>query len=160
MRWYRQVLDGLDNDNLTPLADAVLWFENELLTAREEVKLRGRVQQQSQELPGLLESRFAQYQEVEAIKKLLGIRFDRVKHQAFKKYFEGYQRQLSSRDAEKYADADPDVQDLAVLINQFELLASYYQGIIKAFDVKHWQINGLIKLKTAGMEDYDLNFGN
>jgi hypothetical protein len=159
MRWYRTVLDALDNDDLAPLADAIMWYEGELIRAREEVKLRGRVQQQSQELPGLVEFRFAQYQEVEAIKKLLGIRMDKVKNVAFKKYFEGYQRQLSSRDADKYADAEVEVQDMAILINQFELLASYYQGIIKAFDIKHWQINGLIKLKTAGMEDYDLNFG-
>jgi hypothetical protein len=159
MRWYRPIADSLDQDDLSPLADAALWFENELVYARSEVKLQGRVQQQSQELPGIVEQRFAQFQEVLAIKKLLEIRFTKVKNKAFRKYFESYARQLSSRDAEKYADAEDEVQELAILINHFDLLANYYQGVIKGLDTKHWQINGLIKLKTAGMEDYDLNIG-
>jgi hypothetical protein len=140
-----------------PLVDAVAWFEQELVKAKLEVKLRGSVEKASAMLPGVTEERFSQLQEVEAILRYLEIRMTKVKGTAFKKYLEGYNRTLTSRDAEKYADADDSVIEVAMLINQVALLRNSYQSIMKGLDVKHWQINNLVKLKTAGLEDYEVH---
>ena len=71
----------------------------------------------------------------------------------FRKFFETYNRQLTSRDAEKYVDGEDSVIDLTHLVNQFALLRNRYLGILKGLDVKQWQIGHITKLRTAGMED-------
>lgn len=157
-RWYSRIT--ADPTDLMPLVDAVAWFEQELVKAKLEVKLRGSVEKASAMLPGVTEERFSQLQEVEAILRYLEIRMTKVKGTAFKKYLEGYNRTLTSRDAEKYADADDSVIEVAMLINQVALIRNSYQSIMKGLDVKHWQINNLVKLKTAGLEDYEVNINN
>ena len=39
------------------------------------------------------------------------------------------------------------------IINEFALLRNHWLGIIKAIDIKQWQLSNIIKLRTAGMED-------
>ena len=153
-KWYNRIT--AKPDDFTPLVDAIDFFENELTTARLEVILKGSVEKASSRLPGQVEQRYSQLQEVEAILKYLEIKMQKVKGVAFKKYLEGYQRALSSRDAEKYSDADDTVIEIALLINQIALVRNQYLSVMKGLDVKHWQINNLTKLKAAGMEDYEV----
>ena len=122
-----------------------------------ETKLKGSLEKASSRLPGITAHRFGQLQEVEAILKYLQIRFDQVKGAAFKKYFESYARTLSSRDAEKYADADDKVIEIALLINQIALVRNQYLAIMKGLDSKNWQISNLTRLKAAGFEDYEVS---
>lgn len=142
--------------DLTPIIEAVVYFENEINDAKKEVKIYGSIEKASSDLPGIVEHRFGQYQEVEAILKFLEIKHTKIKGEAFKKYLEGYNKALSSRDAEKYADADDSVIDIMMLINHMALIRNEYMGIIKGLDVKQWQLTNLIKLKVAGMEDYEI----
>jgi hypothetical protein len=153
-RWYGKI--SANPDDLTVLVDAVLYFENELEHAKHEVKLKGSVEKASSQLPGIVEHRFNQYQEVEAILKLMEIKHTQAKGKAFKHYLETYARALTSRDAERYADADKDVIEAALLINQVALIRNTYMGIMKGLEYKHWQINNIVKLKVAGLEDYDV----
>ena len=69
---------------------------------------------------------------------------------------ESYNRQLTSRDADKYVDGDDDVINLTQLANQFSLLRNKYLGIMKGLDTKQWQIGHIVKLRTAGMEDISI----
>ena len=69
---------------------------------------------------------------------------------------ESYNRQLTSRDADKYVDGDDDVVNLTQIANQFSLLRNKYLGIMKGLDTKQWQIGHIVKLRTAGMEDISL----
>lgn len=154
-KWYGKIT--ANPDDLSPLVDAILYFEGQADEARKEIKLSGPVTKASAELPGVFEHRFRQYQEIEAILRYLEIRHSKAKAKAFKSYLEGYNRSLSSRDAEKYAEADDDVVELALLINQVALVRNEYQGIIKGFDIKQWQIGNLVKLKVAGFEDFEID---
>jgi len=71
----------------------------------------------------------------------------------FRKYLETYNRQLSSRDAEKFVDSDDSVINLTHLCNQYALIRNKYLGIMKGLDTKQWQIGHITRLRTAGMED-------
>lgn len=153
--WYSKVTAN-END-FTPLVDAILHFENEFEQAKLEVKLKGSVENASSRLPGIMAHRFGQLQEIEAILRYLQIRMDKVKGAAFKKFLEGYARTLSSRDAERYAEADDKVIELALLINQTALIRNSFLAIMKGLDAKSFQIHNLVKLKTAGMEDFEVN---
>ena len=74
----------------------------------------------------------------------------------FRKFRESYNRSLSSRDAEKFVDGEEDVISLQYLINDFSLVRNRFIGIIKALEAKQFQINNIVKLRAAGLEDISL----
>jgi hypothetical protein len=153
--WYGRVT--ADENNYMPLVDAIAHFEREFEEAKLEVRLKGSVETASARLPGIMAHRFGQLQEIEAIHQYLLIRLTKAKGLAFKKFLEGYHRTMSSRDAEKYADADDKVIELSLLINQTALIRNQYLAIMKGLDTKSYQINNITRLKVAGMEDYDVD---
>ena len=128
-------------------------FESELQDARQEVKLKGNVERAAAEMPGIVEHRFNQLQEIEAILNYLNIELRRLRSSFFKKYLENYQRSLSSRDVDRYVDGEADVVDYEKIINEFALLRNKWLGVLKALDQKQWQITNVVKLRVAGMED-------
>jgi hypothetical protein len=151
MSWYSKV-----SKDITNLPGCLDYFYNELDDARKEVKVFGNVEKMSAALPGIVEQRFNQLQEIEAVLEYLNIELRRVKSKAFKKYLENYQRALSSRDCEKYVDGEADVVDMEKIINEFAMLRNQWLGIIKALDIKQWQLSNIIKLRAAGLEDITL----
>ena len=146
--WYSEV-----SRNIGKIPDAVAYFETELEDAKREVKLTGNVERASSAMPGLVEHRFNQLQEIEAILNYLNIELRRLRSSYFKKYLENYQRALSSRDVEKYVDGEADVVDYEKIINEFALVRNKWLGVLKALDQKQWQITNVVKLRVAGMED-------
>ncbi len=146
--WYNKVVGDLSN-----IVDTITYFEKELNDARYECRIKGSLEKSSSALPGITEYRFNQLQEIEAILEHLNIELRKVRSITFRKYLESYNRQLSSRDAEKFVDSEQDVIDLTHLTNQFSLLRNQYLGIMKGLDQKSWQIGHITRLRTAGMED-------
>lgn len=151
MGWYSEV-----SRNIGKIPDAINYFETELQSAKTEVKLVGNVEKQAAEMTGIVEHRFNQLQEIEAILNYLNIELRRLRSSYFKKYLENYQRALSSRDVEKYVDGEADVVDYEKIINEFALLRNKWLGVLKALDQKQWQITNVVKLRVAGMEDATL----
>lgn len=146
--WYARV-----TKDLAYLPACIDYFEKELSAAKEDVKITGLLERQSSRLPGVVEQRFGQLQEIEAILEYLNIQLRKIRSKTFRKYLETYQRQLSSRDVDKYVDGDDEVVDMERLINEFALIRNQWLGISKGLDVKGYQINNIIKLRTAGFED-------
>jgi hypothetical protein len=148
MSWYSKVSQDISN---LPLC--LDYFYKELDSAKAEVKIHGNVEKSSANLPGIVEHRFNQLQEIEAILEFLNIELRQIKSKLFKKYLENYQRALSSRDCEKYVEGEPDVVDMEKIINEFAMLRNKWLGITKGLDIKQWQLSNIIKLRTAGLED-------
>jgi hypothetical protein len=151
MSWYSKV-----SKDIAHLPDCIEYFYKEIDSARAEVKIYGKVEKASASLPGIVEQRFNQLQEIEAVLEYLNIELRRIRSKAFKKYLENYQRALSSRDVEKYVDGEADVVDMEKIINEFAMLRNQWLGIIKALDIKQWQLSNIIKLRAAGLDDISL----
>ena len=151
MGYYSQVARDINK-----IPEAIQHFESELTAARAETKLKGNGERAAAELPGIVEHRFNQLQEIEAILNYLNIELRRLRSTFFKKYLENYQRALSSRDVEKYVDGEADVVDYEKIINEFALLRNKWLGLLKGLDQKQWQITNVVKLRVAGMEDASL----
>ena len=148
MGYYSEVARDINK-----IPKAIKFFEDELIDARSEVKLKGNVERAAAEMPGIVEHRFNQLQEIEAILHYLNIELRRLRSSYFKKYLENYQRALSSRDVEKYVDGEADVVDYENIINEFALMRNKWLGLLKGLDQKQWQITNVVKLRVAGMED-------
>jgi len=151
MSWYAKV-----SKDIAHLPDCLDHFYKESEQARLEVKIHGSVEKASAALPGIVEQRFNQLQEIEAILEYLNIELRRIRSKLFRKYLENYQRALSSKDVEKYVDGEADVIDMEKVINEFAMLRNQWLGIIKGLDIKQWQLSNIIKLRTAGLEDISL----
>jgi len=151
MGWYSEV-----SRNISKIPEAIRFFEEELIAAREEVKFTGNIERASASMPGTVEHRFNQLQEIEAILEYLNIELRRLRSSFFRQYLENYQRALSSRDVEKYVDGEADVVDYEKIINDFALIRNKWLGVLKALDVKGFQINNVVKLRCAGMDDATL----
>lgn len=149
--WYRIV-----TSDLSRLPDAIAWFEEQLQDARKEVSLKGNLEMNSRLMPGVVEHRFNQLQEIEALLEWLNIQLRKKRSESFRKFTENYNRALTSRDAEKYVDGDADVYQWQLLINEFAMVRNKFLGLMKAIDSKQFQINNITKLRVAGMEDTTL----
>jgi hypothetical protein len=148
MNWYTVIVQ-----NLEKLPDFIFYYETELLNAKNDVSIKGVVEKNIAALPGITDHRFNQLQEIEAVLNYLNIKLRQIRSQTFKKYLEGYQRALSSRDAERYVDGESDVIDMETLVNEVALLRNRWLGIMKGLEAKQWQLGHIVRLRTAGMED-------
>jgi hypothetical protein len=149
--WYAKIAK-----DISYIPDAVEYFNGELDNARMECRITGNVEKAAASMPGIVEQRFSQLQEIEAVLEYLNIELRRLKSSHFRKYLENYQRALSSRDCEKFVEGEADVVDFEKIINEFALLRNKWLGITKALDQKQWQITNIVKLRVAGMEDASL----
>ena len=146
--WYSKVVA-----NLGAIPDFIAHYEQELDEAKRDCRIGGLVEKAITALPGVTEHRFNQLQEIEAVLNYLNIQLRKIRRRHFQKYLEGYQRALTSRDAEKYVDGEDEVIDFETIINEVALLRNRWLGIMKGLDTKQWQMGHIVRLRTAGMED-------
>jgi conjugal transfer/entry exclusion protein len=148
MNWYSTI-----SRDITKIHDGISYFENELQQAKIECRITGNIEKSSAAMPGIVEQRFNQLQEIEAILEFLNIELRSIKSQHFRRYLENYNRSLSSRDCDRFVEGEADVADFEKMINEFALLRNKWLGITKSLEVKQWQLSNIIKLRVAGMED-------
>ena len=146
--WYTRI-----TTNLAVIPDFISHYDNEILSAKADVKVYGNVEKNIAALPGITEHRFNQLQEIEAVLNYLNIQLRKIRRKHFQKYLEAYNRALTSRDAEKYVDGEQEVIDFETLINEVALLRNRWLGILKGIEAKQWQMGHIVRLRTAGMED-------
>ena len=149
--WFSDIVKSIAN-----IPAAINHYEAELENARSEVALYGRLEKAASTLPGIVEQRFGQLQEIEAVLNHLNRELRRLRTKHYKIYLENYQRALSSRDVEKYVDGEDEVCDFEAIVNEWALLRNKWLGILKGLDQKQWQITNITKLRVAGMEDADV----
>lgn len=140
-------------DDKSKILDLVEYFENELEDARREIKQVGLIETIAQKLPAYHELRFSQFQEVEAVLEILEIEMRQLESEKFKLFLEHYKRQLSSADCKKYVDGDPDVVALSQLIADVSYIRNQLSGVVKSLEMKAFQLNNIVRLRTAGIED-------
>ncbi len=148
-QWYYKI-----TTDISEIPNFIDYYESELEKARLELSMKGKsLEKHAAELPGLVEQRFAQLQEIEAVLEYLNIKLKKERSIEFKRFLESYARALSSRDAEKYVDGVNTIVDLTLIVNEVALLRNKFLGISKGFEAKNWMVGHIIKLRAAGLED-------
>lgn len=152
MTWYSRVIS-----DISLLPDFVDHYRHELQNAKQDVAIRGIIEKNLSQLPGVTEHRFNQLQEIEAVLNFMNIQLRKIRRKHFQKYLENYPRALSSRDAEKYADGEDEVVDYEMLINEIALLRNQWLGILKGLESKNFQLGHISRLRVAGLDDASLS---
>ena len=146
--WYNRVVA-----DLSQIPAFIDYYEHELNAARAEIKIQGNVERALSNLPGQTDYRFNQLQEIEAVLNYLNIQLRKIRQKHYKKYLEAYARALTSRDAEKYAEAEDEVIDMETIINEVALVRNKWLGVMKGVESKNFMLGHVVRLRTAGMED-------
>jgi len=147
--WYTRV-----SQDIGAIPDFIAFYETELEHAKRDINISGIVEKNMSALPGITAYRFNQLQEMEAVLNFLNIQLRKIRRKHFQKYLEHYARALTSRDAEKYVDGEQEVIDYETIINEVALLRNRWLGIMKALESKNFMLGHMVRLKTAGMEDF------
>lgn len=79
--WYNEI-----SRNLSKIPDCINYYETEYQNAKKEVKLYGNLEKASASLPGIVEERFSQLQQIEAILEYLNIELRRTRSKQFKNF--------------------------------------------------------------------------
>lgn len=131
----------------------ITYFEAELTHAKEDIEIGDRIIVEARKLPHVVDFRFGQLQEIDAVYELLDIRLKEVRSRLHRHYLTNYQQKLGSRDVEKFVEGEPDYVDAIVKKNKVNLLRNKFASITKALEYKHFQITNIVKLKAAGVDD-------
>ena len=94
--WYTKV-----SKDISLIPECIKHFEAEFQQAKKECSIWGNLEKASASMPGVVEHRFNQLQELEAILEYLNIEYRRLRSKTFKKFLENYNKKLSSRDDDK-----------------------------------------------------------
>lgn len=146
--WYHRVVQDIGN-----IPAFLEYYENELVEAKHDCNVKGHLEKNIANLPGVTEHRFNQLQEIEAVLNFLNIQLRKIRRKHFQKYLEAYNRALSSRDAEKYVDGEDEVIDYETIINEVALVRNKWLGLMKGLESKNFMLGHVARLRTAGMED-------
>ena len=150
--WYTKV-----SQDISSIPDFIDHYENELEVAKHDIYVKGIVEKNLSQLPSITAYRFNQLQEIEAVLNFLNIQLRKIRRKHFQKYLEHYARALTSRDAEKYVDGEGEVIDYETIINEVALLRNRWLGVMKGLESKNFMLGHLVRLKTAGMEDFTVS---
>ena len=151
MMWHRVI-----KQDWGKVIDFVDHFELEHTEALKEIQIKGSLEKLAAEMPGIVEYRFRQLQEIEAVLNYFENELKKVRSEKFKMFLERYQRALTFSDAWKYVDNEPDVCDLCDLINEVALVRNKFVGISKALEQKSWMLGHVVRLRAVGIEDCTL----
>lgn len=151
MRWYSRVTK--DTSHLETLLKCIEFYDLQHVEAQAELKPTGRINDLCTRLPAMVEYRFGQLQELEAILGFYERRALKVKLEKKRGFLEHYNRNLTDRQADQYAEIDDEVQILAQLVEEIALLRNKFLGLTKGYEYLHFQIGNIIHLRKAGIED-------
>ena len=154
--WYQRVTR--DPDDFQPVLDAIDYFEAQYQEALREVDLLPgtRLIDVQARLPGIVQHRYEQLMELNAIVDYLQLREETVVGVQRRYYVEHYNRKLTDRMVEKFAESHPDVAALRELRNHVAATRNKFCGVSKRHEYLHYQLTNITRLRVAGIEDATL----
>lgn len=139
-------------DNANNLSEVLEYFNNEYEEARQDLKVKGNLMQESSKLSSIVEYRYSQLQELEAIIGYFDIKLKGIKSSLYQKMMTTSSRMLSSTDIKQYIDGDKNVMDIQMIINDISLVRNKFIGLTKGFETKNFMISNIVKLQVAGLD--------
>jgi hypothetical protein len=144
----------LEEDKLDEVLDKLPAYEKKLQDAEPIFKLEGRrLEEIARTLPHYQVSYDQTYQELKALEEWLNNIKDKRTAKFWKKYLEGYQRTLTSRDIQAYIAGEKEIVEMNQIIIEVTLLKSNALSVVEAVKNLGWMLGHITKLRVAEMQD-------
>ncbi len=155
MLYYRRIFREQDElKQLALIVDACEKYEDELPAALAETKPpAGKIETAQNRMAGITAENYSRLQDLEIILQHVTNMEDRRLMNKAKYYKENYQRDLTDRMAEKYADVHDEVQEVRSIRHYVAHVRNQYLAVSKGLEVMHYQIGNLTKLRAVGLDD-------
>lgn len=154
-QFYRRIFSETDEvKQLELIVEACEVHENTLPSFNAELKPpSGRIEAVASRLPGIAADSYATLQDLEIILQHITNMEDKRLMEKAKYYSENYQRTLSDRMAEKYADVHDTVYEIRQIRFRVAGVRNQFLAISKGLEYMHFQISNVVKLRCAGLDD-------
>jgi hypothetical protein len=138
-------------EEIIPLLDR---YEKKIEAAAPIFKLEGRrLEEIARTLPHYQASYHQAFQEVKGLEEwLISLKEKRV-GKLWRKYTEGYSRQLTHKDVQAYIGAEKEVVELNQILIEVVLLKNNLDSIVEAIKQMGWMVGHMTKLRIAEMQD-------
>lgn len=91
--------------------------------------------------------------ELKSMNDFLEFRKETTEGELWKKYLENSKRHLAAKDIQMYSKAEPDLIMIGEFILEVAHMKQNISAILDALDVLHWQLNNMVKLRIASLEE-------
>lgn len=144
----------LEEEKLEEVLNILPKYEDKIKAAEPIFKLEGRrLEEIARTLPQNQASYDQSYQELKALEEWLNNIKEKKIGKLWKKYLEGYQRSLSTRDIQAYIASEKEIVEMNQIIIEVTLLKSNVSAIVESIKQMGWMLGHVTKLRVAEMQD-------
>jgi hypothetical protein len=151
-RWFQKIT--ADPTDFSPIVEMIEHFQSIYEAAQADLAVRGkRIEEVAMRIPGLVEMRFAQYQELETVLLYLERVEAREIMEKMKLYWKTEPRDLSDNYIRKWAESHEDVITIARIRLEVATVRNNFLSLHKGLETLHYQLGNVTKLRCAGLDD-------
>ena len=138
-------------EEIIPLLDR---YEQKINAAESIFQIEGRrLEEVARTLPHHQSSYDQSYQEMKAVEEWLNNIKEKRVGKLWKKYTEGYSRQLTTRDIQAYIGSEKEIVELNEIMVEVTLLKNHLSSIVEALKQLGWMVGHMTKLRVSEMQD-------
>lgn len=152
-RWYREI-----QKDFAQIADAIVWFEEELEDSTKCLNIDGYLEVSNQEHPGWVAYYDAIHSDLELIMEFLKRMENRLRAKRLKEWADDPPSNVSFKptDLKTLLEDEPDISELVDLGAEIKYLHKHFSAILTGLDQKSYSLSNITKLRAAGMEEVEL----
>lgn len=144
----------LSEDKLGEIVPLLPKYEEKIAAAEPIFKIEGkRLEEVARTLPHYQSSYDQSLQEVKALEEWLINIKEKIVGKLWKKYTEGYNFKLSTRDIQAYIAADKEIVDINQILIEVVYIKNNLNSIVDALRQMGWMVGHMTKLRVAEMQD-------
>lgn len=103
--------------------------------------------------PGWLAKYFRFEQELKGIENTLTIKKEELEGKLWKRYVEGYSRQLSNTDIKNYIAAEKDIVSINLIMNEVLFVKNKMSAVVEGFRQMGWSLRNIVQLRVNQLQE-------
>ncbi len=143
-----------ESEKLDELTSVLPKYEEKIQAAAPIFKVEGqRLEAIARTLPHHQSSYDQSLQELKALEDWVINLKEKMTARLWRKYNEGYSRQLSTRDIQAYIAGEPEIVAINQILIEIKLHKDQCAAIVEALKQLGWMVSHITKLRVAEMQD-------
>ncbi len=147
------ILFELSEDNIDGIVDILDRYEKKVADAEPIFKLEGkRLEEACRTLPHYQASYDQHLADMKMVERWVEIHKERLVAKIWKKYNEGYSRQLSARDIQAYLEGDKEIVQVNQVLCTVGITKAHLASIVDALKQMAFSLSNITKLRVAELD--------
>lgn len=147
------VISAVSSD-LTKVLDYLSKYDDELTKVEPLFELKNqRLELLCKTHPQYLARYDQMLGEIKSIEGIVQLRLEQEESKHWKKYNEGYPRQLTARDIQSYISGEKDVVAIKEILLEVQSYKLQFTAVVEAFKSMGWSLNNIVKLRISELQD-------